>query len=190
MGFWYGSPRALECRQDAAMFASMPPASPSPSPTRSPNPTQPNPIHPHAPQARTRFLRTVAAARAVQAAFRGWRARRYVKDIRQHRAALVIQSQWRRHTAQAAFQRYRRGVVAAQVGGGWVRGVRGRAGASCVHGNRERVSECVCACVLEGGSVRRGLGQRPGPACGCQGSLSRDIAVSHQRQMHPTGMAS
>lgn len=66
-------------------------------------------------QARLRFVRIVHAVALVQAAFRGHKARQYVKSIKQHRAALVIQSQWRRHVAQAAYQRYRSGVIKTQV---------------------------------------------------------------------------
>ena len=67
-------------------------------------------------QARRRFVAAVQAAVAVQAAYRGWKARQYTRDIQQHQAALVIQSHWRRHRDQASYQRFRRGVVAAQVG--------------------------------------------------------------------------
>ncbi len=65
--------------------------------------------------ARRAFTTAVRAAVAVQAAWRGWKARLYTRDIRQHRAALAIQTHWRRHRAQAEFQRYRKGVVTAQV---------------------------------------------------------------------------
>lgn len=51
----------------------------------------------------------------------GWRlcTRRELRGVvfvacREHRAALTIQTAWRRHKAQKEFQRYRSGVVTAQ----------------------------------------------------------------------------
>ena len=65
-------------------------------------------------QARRAFRQTVQAAVAIQAAFRGFQARKFSRDIKKHRAALLIQTNWRRHRAEVSFQRYRRGAIALQ----------------------------------------------------------------------------
>ncbi len=60
----------------------------------------------------------------IQSAFRGHKARTNARDIRQHNAALRIQSQWRGYVARKAHWRVLRGVIAAQVGGGVCEGPR------------------------------------------------------------------
>ena len=65
-------------------------------------------------QARRAYRQAVRAAVAIQAAFRGFQSRKFSRDIKKHRAALLIQTNWRRHRAEVSFQRYRLGVVAAQ----------------------------------------------------------------------------